>query len=377
MLIIKTLQGMEPVLAAELEALGATEIQQLKRAVSCEGDTRLMYRANYELRTALRVLVPFHRFQATDEKSFYKAVRAVDWSEHMHVSDTLAVQATVSSDHFRHSHYISLLTKDAIVDQFRDRFHRRPNVNLNNPSLQVHVRIHGSHCDLLLDSSGDSLHKRGYRTDVGEAPLNEVLAAGMILLTGWRGESTFVDPMCGSGTLPIEAAMIAMQMPPQRQRPSFGFFTWKTFDQKLWQEVKAAADAKITEPRFPILGFDIDSRARNAASINVMSAGLEQYVRFEKMAFERLKPPVPAGILIANPPYDERLKLEEAEAFYKNIGDQLKQVWPGWEAWLISSNMEAWKKFGLRPSRKIALINGSLECYFQKFDLYAGKKYSE
>ncbi len=376
MFIIKTLQGLEPVLAAELLAMGATEIQELKRAVSCSGDQRLLYRANYELRTALRVLVPIHGFRAQDEKSFYRGIQSVDWNQYLGVMDTLAIDATVSGEHFRHSHYISLLAKDAIVDQFRDRFGRRPSVNLDAPSLRLHVRIHGNQCDLLLDASGDSLHKRGYRRDIVEAPVNEVLAAGMILLTGWTGDSTFVDPMCGSGTLPIEAAMIAMRIPPQRNREGFGFFRWKDFDKNLWQDVKATADAKIREPQCQIFASDMDIRARNATAINLMAAGLEQVVHLDKIAFEKLEPPEVPGVLVTNPPYDERLKVDEISAFYQSIGDRLKQAWPGWTAWLISSNMEAWKKFGLRPSRKITLFNGPLECYFQKFDLYAGKKHS-
>ncbi|MBK8967727.1 MAG: class I SAM-dependent RNA methyltransferase [Lewinellaceae bacterium] len=376
MFIIKTLQGLEPVLAAELDALGATDILELKRAVSCSGDQRLLYRANYELRTALRVLVPVHGFRAQDEKSFYRGIQSVDWNQYMGVMDTLAIDATVSGAYFKHSHYVSLLAKDAIVDQFRDRFGRRPSVNLDAPTLRLHVRIHGNQCDLLLDSSGDSLHKRGYRRDIVEAPVNEVLAAGMILLTGWTGDSTFIDPMCGSGTLPIEAAMIAMHIPPQRNREGFGFFRWKDFDKKLWQEVKSAADAQIREPQCQIFASDMDIRARNATAINLMSAGLEQVIQLEKKSFEKLAPPEVPGILITNPPYDERLKVDEIAAFYQSIGDRLKQVWPGWTAWLISSNMDAWKKFGLRPSRKITLFNGPLECFFQKFDLYAGKKHS-
>lgn len=376
MFIIKTLQGLEPVLAAELQALGAGDIQELKRAVSCSGDQRLLYRANYELRTALRVLVPIHGFRAQDERSFYRGIQSVDWNQYLGVMDTLAIDATVSGEYFRHSHYVSLLAKDAIVDQFRDRFGRRPNVNLDAPTLRVHVRIHGNQCDLLLDASGDSLHKRGYRRDVVEAPVNEVLAAGMILLTGWAGDSTFVDPMCGSGTLPIEAAMIAMRIPSQRNRESFGFFRWKDFDKKLWQDVKSAADAQMQEPQCQIYASDMDTRARNATAINLMAAGLEQFIHLEKKAFEKLEPPEASGILVTNPPYDERLKVDEISAFYQSIGDRLKQAWPGWTAWLISSNMEAWKKFGLRPSRKITLFNGPLECFFQKFELYAGKKHS-
>lgn len=375
-IIIKTLQGLEPVLAAELEALGATDIQPLKRAVSCSGDLRLLYRANYELRTAMRVLIPFHTFSATNEQGFYRGIREVDWNNYMSVSDTLAVEATVAGDYFRHSQYAALLAKDAIVDQFRERNGRRPSVNVESPTLRIHVRVVGMQVDLLLDSSGDSLHKRGYRRDVVEAPLSEVLAAGMIMLTGWTGKSAFVDPMCGSGTLPIEAAMIAMQMPPQHKRESFGFFRWKDFDNKLWQDVKKTADARVRPPEFPILAADMDVRARNATAINLMSSGLEQAVRVEKIPFEKLTPPAPSGILITNPPYDERLKVEQITDFYKSIGDRLKQQWAGWEAWLISSNMEAWKRFGLRPSRKITLYNGSLECHFQKFDLYEGKKYA-
>lgn len=373
-IVIKTLQGLEQVLAAELAALGATDIAPLKRAVSCTGDQRLLYRANYELRTAMRVLVPIRTFRATNEKAYYQAVRETDWSKYMDVSDTLAVEAMVAGDYFKHSQYAALLTKDAIVDQFRDKYDRRPSVNLDAPTLRIHTRINGAECTLLLDSSGDSLHKRGYRRDVAEAPLSEVLAAGMILLTGWAGDSPFVDPMCGSGTLPIEAAMIAMNMPPQHKRESFGFFKWKGFNRKLWEEVKSEADARIRPPAFPIFASDKEVRARNSAAINLLSAGLENVVQVEKIPFEKLTPPETPGILVTNPPYDERIKVEEIEAFYKSIGDRLKQHWAGWTAWLISSNMDAWKTFGLRPSRKITLYNGPLECYFQKFELYEGKK---
>ena len=374
LLIVKTMQGLEPVLAGELEQLGATDVQPLKRAVSCRGDRRLMYRINYESRTALRVLMPVHSFRANNEQTYYRAVRDIDWSRYLDAKDTLAVEATVSGDFFRHSQYTALLTKDAIVDQFRDRLGRRPSVNVDAPTLRIHVRIFGSQCDILLDSSGDSLHKRGYRRDTVEAPLNEVLAAGLILLSGWKGERPLVDPMCGSGTIPIEAAMLAMNIPPQHKRESFGFFRWKDFDRKLWHEVKSAADAPIKQPECPIFASDLDPRARNATSINLLSAGLEKAVHVEKMAFEKLIPPAPSGILIVNPPYDERLKIEAVAAFYKSIGDRLKQHWAGWDAWLISSNLEAWKSFGLRPSRKITLMNGSLECFFQKFELYEGKK---
>jgi putative N6-adenine-specific DNA methylase len=373
-LIAKTLAGLEPVLADELRALGATGIRELKRAVAFDGDIRMLYRANYELRTALRILMPIHSFPAYNERTYYEAVREVDWTEYMRVDDTLAVDAIAVGEVFRHSKYVGLMTKDAIVDQFRDQYGRRPNVNTVAPTLRVNVHVQGTHCDISLDASGDSLHRRNYRRDTVEAPLNEVLAAGMILLSGWNGKGPFVDPMCGSGTLPIEAAMIATQTPPQQKRESFGFFKWPDFNRKVWETVKKEADARVRPFEFQILASDKDPRARNATSINVMSAGLEHTVQVEKMAFEKLAPPEGPGTLVANPPYDERLKMEDIAEFYKSIGDRLKQEWSGWDAWLISSNREALKHVGLRPSKKITLFNGALECSFQKFELYEGTK---
>ncbi len=372
--IAKTLSGLEPALAAELKSMGATGVRELKRAVAFDGDLRMLYRCNYELRTALRVLVPIHSFPAYNEKNLYEGIREIDWSQYMSINDTLAVDAITQGEVFRHSQYVGLLTKDAIVDQFRDRFQRRPNVNIAAPVLRINIHIQGTHCDVSLDASGDSLHRRNYRRDTVEAPLNEVLAAGMILLSGWNGKSDFVDPMCGSGTLPIEAAMIATRTPPQIKRESFGFFRWPDFNRKLWQEVKKEADDRIQSPEFQIFASDKDNRARNATSINAMSASLENVIHTDKTAFEKLDPPGPAGVLITNPPYDERLKMDDIVAFYKSIGDRLKKHWTGWDAWLISSNRDALKHVGLRPSRKITLFNGALECSFQKFELYEGSK---
>ncbi len=243
--IVKTFAGLEPILAEELRGLGATDVQELKRAVGFEGDKRLLYRANYELRTALRILMPIYSFVAYNEQDLYEGIREIDWSEYMSVNDTLAVDAVANGEVFRHSKYVALLTKDAIVDQFRDHDGRRPNVNTIAPSLRVNINIHGTKVIVLLDSSGESLHRRNYRRDTVEAPLNEVLAAGMILFSGWNASGHFVDPMCGSGTLPIEAAMIAKHIPPQFKRESFGFFKWLDFDKKLWETVKKEADDKI------------------------------------------------------------------------------------------------------------------------------------
>jgi len=373
--IAKTFAGLESVLAAELRALGAHAVREIKRGVSFEGDDRLLYRAHYELRTALRILIPIHSFPAYNEQGLYRGVREVDWSEFMRVSDTLAVDATVRSEVFRHSQYAALLTKDAIVDQFRDRTLQRPDVNTTAPTLRINLHIQGTHCDLSLDATDDSLHRRGYRRDTVDAPLNEVLAAGIILSAGWRGDTSFADPMCGSGTLPIEAAMVALNIPPQHKREVFGFFRWPDFQPKLWQSVKQAADARILQKfDFKILASDKDPRARNATALNVMSSGLEKFIQIEKMPFEKCVPPDPTGTLITNPPYDERLKVEDIAAFYRSIGDGFKQRWSGWDAWVFSSNREALKNIGLRASRKIPLFNGPLECRLVKFELYEGEK---
>jgi len=373
--IAKTFAGLEPVLADEIRALGGAAVREIKRGVSFEGDERLLYRANYELRTALRILVPIYSFPAYNERNLYNAVREVDWSEFMRVSDTLAVDATVRSEVFRHSQYAALLTKDAIVDQFRDNTLRRPDVNTVAPTLRVNLHIQGTHCDLSLDATDDSLHRRGYRRDTVEAPLNEVLAAGMVLLSGWRGQADFVDPMCGSGTLPIEAAMIALNLPPQHKRATFGFHRWPHFQQKLWQSVKKEADDRAAQKLdIQILASDKDLRARNATAVNLLSSGLENVVKVDRMPFEKCAPPSGSGTLITNPPYDERLKVEDLAEFYGSIGDHLKQIWAGWDAWLISSNRNALKQVGLRPSRRITLFNGALECSFQKFELYEGSQ---
>ncbi|MEO6037948.1 MAG: class I SAM-dependent RNA methyltransferase [Saprospiraceae bacterium] len=377
-IIAKTFAGLEAVLADELQALGATNIRVIKRAVVFAGDTQLLYRANYELRTALRILVPIHSFSANCERDLYKGVRNIDWSNYMQVSDTLAVDAVAQGEIFRHSQYVALLTKDAIVDQFRDRYQRRPNVNTLTPGLRVNVHVLGNHCDITLDATAGSLHRRNYRRDTVEAPLNEVLAAGMVLLSGWNALGPFVDPMCGSGTLAIEAALLALRIPPQFMRANFGFFKWPDFDRKVWESVKKAADAGAQKSfEFPIIASDKDTRARNAAAVNVLSAGLENVIQVEKMPFEKVQPPVPPGTLVTNPPYDERLKLEDTAEFYRGIGDTLKKNWPDWNAWLISSNRDALKSVGLRPSKRVTLFNGALECSFQKFELYTGSRRKE
>jgi putative N6-adenine-specific DNA methylase len=375
-IIVKTLAGLEPVLASELEQMGAAAVRPLKRAVSFEGDERMLYRANYELRTALRVLQHVATFKARDERDLYERVRSINWGQYLTTSETFAIDAVTQGEVFRHSKYASLVVKDAIADQFREKHGRRPSVNIEAPHVRIHLHAGGSDCEISLDSSGDSLHRRNYRRDTVEAPLNEVLAAGMILLSGWTPDMPFVDPMCGSGTLPIEACTMSLRRPPQFLREQFGFFKWRSFNKKLWDDVKKTADAGIlSAPVAPVFAFDKDIRARNATSINLLAAGLENAIHVDKTAFEKLEAPAPGGILMANPPYDERMKVEDAQAFYQGMGDLLKKNWTNWDAWIISSNRDALKHLGLRPSRRITLFNGALECSFQKFELYEGTRF--
>lgn len=375
--IVKTLQGLEPILLKELEDLGAEDIQPLLRGASFKGDLKMLYRANLELRTAIRILKPFWHFSARDEHELYREVQRINWTKHLTLKHTFAIDSVAHSRFFRHSKYVGLKTKDAIVDQFRDRFDKRPNVNTVSPDLRLNVHIYEDEVNLAYDSSGDSLHLRGYRREVGDAPINEVLAAGMIMLTGWKGDSLFIDPMCGSGTLLAEAAMIASNTPPGWNRERFGFQKWKNFNQKIWDEVLAEAEAKIKKPSHPILGYDMDFKTVRMAERNLDTAGMIDYVEIKRTKFEKLEAPEEKGILVTNPPYDERLKEDDILEFYSMMGDRFKQEFKGFEAWLISSNAEAIKRIGLRASKKIPMQNGALECRFLKFELYEGSKKSK
>lgn len=374
-LLIKTLAGLEGVLASELEALGAEQVEALVRAVACEGDWRLLYRANLELRTALRVLQPIAAFPVRDEEELYREIGRIDWSEYLAVDGTLAVDAVSNSKRLRHSKYVALKTKDAVVDQFRRRYGRRPNVDVNDPALRINVHIRNEECTVSLDSSGNSLHMRGYRTETLAAPINEVLAAGMVLLSGWQRDCPFLDPMCGSGTILIEAALFAHRIPPLLHRERFGFMRWKGYDADLWNDVLHRARAAIQPFDHPLLGYDRDFRAIKIAQRNALAAHLEGKIRIERQRFERLEPPPGApGVIIMNPPYDERLGNGDINALYAAIGDRLKQHFPGYEAWIISSNKDALKHVGLRPAKKMTLYNGALECKYQKYELYRGSR---
>ena len=372
--LAKTLHGLEEVLAKELQAIGAKDITLLKRAVSFTGNKKLLYRANLELRTALRILVPFNSFRVRHESALYNKIKTIDWSQFMNVNDTLAIDGVTHSKYFNHSKYVALKTKDAIVDQFRDKFGKRPNVNTYNPTLRVNIHINGDQCTVSLDSSGESLHKRGYRKEVQEAPINEVLAAGMIMLSGWKKDCNFIDAMCGSGTIPFEAFMYAHNIPPQYNRDYFCFKKWKDFDETLWNEVVSESKERECKFDYKIYGFDKDFQAIRIAERNMEQANLAGKIEFKRKRFESLEPPSEKGVLIINPPYDERLQDKNINDLYEMIGDRFKKAFTGYEAWIISSNIEALKHVGLRASRRISLYNGALDCKFMKFEMYAGTK---
>lgn len=373
--VATTFSGLENVLEEELLQLGAVETEIGLRAVSFKGDKEILYKANLWCRTALRILLPVKTFPAKDEHELYREVQKIDWSQFMSVTDTLAIDAGVSTSAINHSKYAALKTKDAIVDQFRTKFDARPSVDVEHPTIRINVRIARDECSLSLDSSGEILYKRGYRDVVSVAPLNEVLAAGMILLSGWDKKSNFVDFTCGSGTLLSEAALIAKNIPPGIFRSEFGFEKWNDFDSDLWEKVlDEAAGQKIGNLDFKIAGSDIESRAIRVAKGNIENAGLSKTVELNVTPFQEVIPPAGGGVVIINPPYGERITPEDINMMYKEIGDALKKKFSGYDAWILTSNMEAAKNIGLRPTRKIPLFNAALECKFLKFSIYDGTK---
>jgi putative N6-adenine-specific DNA methylase len=374
-MIAKTFEGMEEVLARELRDLGATDIDLLKRAISFSGDKKLLYKVNYTCRTALRILVPLSNFRASSESTLYDGVRQIPWEKFLDFRGKFAVDSVISYSSFKHSGFVSLKAKDAIADRFRDKFGKRPDVSTLDPDVRVNVHIFRDDCTVSIDSSGASLHLRGYRRQQSDAPMNEVLAAGLLALSGWDGKTPFVDPMCGSGTILIEAALMAGNVPSGYYRPLFGFERWKDFDNRLWQQVKRECEEEIVEPAAPITGFDLDEKAIEASRVNIEEAGVEDYIKIEQADFNIASPPYPAGFLLTNPPYGERIKVEDLVQFYKDFGDVLKQKYAGYTAWLLGTDMEALKFIGLRPSRRIRVMNGPLECKFVRIDLYEGSKF--
>lgn len=373
-MVAKTMQGLEGILAKELLRIGGREIEEHNRAVSFVGDKGTMYKANFMLRTALRILLPATEFTARNEQEFYDGIMAIDWSQWINENNTIAVDTTISSEFFHHTFFMAQKCKDAIADQFRNKTGIRPSVDKEEPDLRINIHIVQERITVSLDSSGTSLHKRGYRHDTGRAPLNEVLAAGMIMLTGWEGRTRLIDPMCGSGTIPIEAALLAANIPPGYFRSYFSFLKWRDFDADLWEKITEGALSRINNDAHDIIGLEVSANTMKKARENIHLAKVDDLVKTIITDFHEWTPPEGSGMLIMNPPYGERMDKDDIATFYKAIGDTLKKKYAGYSAWIMSSNPEGFKNVGLKPTRRLHLFNGPLECRFMKFEMYGGSK---
>jgi putative N6-adenine-specific DNA methylase len=371
-MLAKTMYGLEEILADELKDLGAQNVKIQNRAVSFKGDTGFMYKANLNLRTCLRVLKPIATFQAHNEKELYNNILKIDWEKYLDLKNTFATDATTNSEVFTHSKYASLLVKDGIADFFREKYDERPNVDPKDPDITFNLHIAKHTCTVSIDSSGESLHKRGYKSNTIIAPMNEVLAAGLILLSGWDKKSNFHDPMCGSGTILIEAALIAYNIPANIFREKFGFETWKDFDLELFEKIKDVSLDKEKDFQASITGGDNFQKAVRITRENIENALMFDNIKvknedfFDTKVFEN-------SFVIFNPPYGERIELGINE-FYEKVGDSLKNNYKDCTVWLISSDLENLKMIGLKPSKKIELMNGNLKCSFREFKIYEGSK---
>jgi putative N6-adenine-specific DNA methylase len=372
-MIAKTFRGLEEVLATELVNLGANNVQLQRRAVSFTGDKAMMYKTNLCCRTASRILKPILTFDATNPDEVYEQVKKINWNDYMTVDSTFSIDSTVFSEIFHHSKFVTYRVKDAIADWFMEKYERRPSVRLDGSDLMINIHIAEHRCTLSLDSSGESLHKRGYRVAQTEAPLNEALAAGMLLLADWKGQSNFVDPMCGSGTLLIEAALIALNIPPGIYRSSFAFEKWNDFDEELFNTLYN--DDSYEQPfNFKIYGSDNSPHAIKIAEQNVKSTGLSKYIELKVMPIQKLEAPAPNCMIVTNPPYGERIKSEDIFELYTSLGTTVKHKFEGSTVWVISSNEDCLDKIGLKPSERIRLLNGSLDCWYCRYDIFAGKR---
>ncbi|MDE6098674.1 MAG: RNA methyltransferase [Muribaculaceae bacterium] len=377
-MVAKTFQGLEEVLAEELRNLGAENVIPGKRMVAFEGNKELLYKANLCCRTALRILKPFYKFSAKDADSLYEQAKEYDWSQLLTIDKTFQIDTVAYSDEFSHSRFVTYRIKDAIVDWFKDRYgaDKRPGVRLVDADVMINVHISGTDVTLSLDSSGESLHKRGYRVAQTEAPINEVLAAGILLRSGYRGDCPLVDPMCGSGTFLIEAAMIAANINPGIYRRGFAFERWKDFDADLFDSI-FNDDSAEREPAYPICGADISPKAIDIARENIKSAGMAKYITLEVKPISRWEEaPLPAGILVTNPPYGERISAPDMDALYATIGNRLKNVFQGYHAWIIGYRDEYFAKIGLAASEKVPVLNGALECELREYVIFEGDKKS-
>lgn len=374
-MVAKTLFGLEEILALELKTLGAQSVKIGVRNVQFVGDTGFMYKANLCLRTALRILKPIHRRNISEINEVYQAMYGIQWEDIMSENSTFAIRATVMTSNSQNSMYVAQKAKDGLVDRFRNHVGSRPNVDKDFPDFSIHLYVTDKIVEISLDSSGASLHQRGYRSATNIAPINEVLAAGILMLSGWRGDSDFLDPMCGSGTLLIEAAMIACNIPPNLNRKEFAFQKWSDWDNDLYEKIEESALNKTRTFSYNITGYDKAPSAIRKAAQNISNANLEDFIKIDREDFfrtEKLDSEKSLHILF-NPPYGERLPID-VDVFYRRIGDKLKQSYSGSQAWFITANMEALKFVGLRPSRRIKLFNGKLESKLVKYELYTGTK---
>lgn len=369
-IVAKTFVGLEELLEEELKALGAKNILKLKRGVQCKYDKTLLYRINIESRYCLRALVSLEQFRATTSDELYQAAMLIPWEEYFSVQQTFAINSSVFSTYFKHSQYASLKLKDAICDRFRKIDNNRPSINTDNPDILFNLHINEDKVTISLDSSGESLHKRGYKQFQDIAPINEVLAAGLIGLSGWNREDLFIDGMCGSGTIAIEAALMAINKAPNLDRDEFCFKKWRDFDAQLLDEVIDEAHSKILDKKECVLGIDIDEKVLQKAQRNINRARLRQQITLQRKNFLKHVPPHQKGVCILNPPYDERMEQDAIDVFYKEIGDAFKQHFTLYTCGVISSNLEAMKKVGLKPKRRFDMMNGKLPCKYNVYEMY-------
>ena len=362
----KTFQGLEKVLAKELVNLGAKNIRVNRRAVTYEGNKEVMYRSNLHLRTAIRVLEYVTSFEAFNENELYKEVKKIDWAHYLDINKTFAIDAVINSRYFTHSKFAALRAKDAICDYFREKTGDRPSIDLERPTILINMLIVDEKITISFDSSGETLNRRGYRTFGHQAPINEALAAGMILLTEWDGSVNFMDPMCGSGTFVLEAAMIAANIPPNIKRKEFGFMRWRNFDSQLWEKIFNEAKSKIKIPEIRIAGSDISIESIDIARQSALDFELKRFIDFKISSFKDVRPQGNKGVLIMNPPYNERLKTNLGK-LYNDIGNKFRKTYTNWDTWVISSNFDALELIDPNPVKKFLLMNGKLECGFWKY----------
>jgi len=373
-MVAKTFFGLEEVLRKEVEEIGGKNIKVLNRAIEFEGDLALMYSANLKLRTALSIITPIHEFKATTPEELYERAVGLDWGRYFNLHQTFSVHAVVHSQYFNHSQYVALKVKDAIADHFRNKYNERPNVDKKDADIGIVLYVNSDSITVLLDTSGKALFQRGYKTQLTQAPMNEVLAAGIILLSGWNKMDPFIDPMCGSGTLLVEAAMIASNYPPNMLRKRFGFQNFKNYDAQLWKQIVDQATSQIKRELPPIYGNDICPDVIQIATENIQNAGFNKQIKLTVGDFRDYIPAHPSGVLITNPPYDERLKSDDINGLYSDLGTSFKNNYVGFHCWVFSGNLNALKKVALKPSQKIKLYNGSIEGSLNGFEMYEGSK---